>query len=57
MWLEIKRSVNKEPRSCWNKVLPGSKAIHRFIIFYRVEDEVVSPIRLLEEHSRLAGGR
>jgi plasmid stabilization system protein ParE len=33
------------------------KPFHRFIIFYRLANEVVSAERLLEGHSRLAGGR
>jgi plasmid stabilization system protein ParE len=33
------------------------KPFRRFIIFYRVENEAVVAIRLLEGHSRLAGGR
>jgi toxin ParE1/3/4 len=31
------------------------KPFHRFVIFYRVEDGVLSAERLLEGHSRLAG--
>jgi plasmid stabilization system protein ParE len=33
------------------------KPFHRFLIFYRFESEVLSAERLLEGHSRLAGGR
>jgi plasmid stabilization system protein ParE len=33
------------------------KPFHRFIIFYRIERGVLSAERLLEGHSRLAGGR
>jgi len=33
------------------------KPFHRFIIFYRIESEILSAERLLEGHSRLAGGR
>jgi plasmid stabilization system protein ParE len=33
------------------------KPFHRFIIFYRVESGIVSAERLLEGHSRLAGGQ
>ncbi len=33
------------------------KPFHRFIIFYRIATGVVSAERLLEGHSRLAGGR
>jgi plasmid stabilization system protein ParE len=33
------------------------KPFHRFIIFYRLANGVVSAERLLEGHSRLAGGR
>jgi plasmid stabilization system protein ParE len=33
------------------------KPFQRFIVFYRVENEVVLAIRLLEGHSRLAGGQ
>jgi plasmid stabilization system protein ParE len=32
------------------------KPFHRFIIFYRVEEKAISVERLLEGHSRLAGG-
>ena len=34
-----------------------SKPFDRFIIFYRVEGDIVSAERLLEGSSRLAGGR
>jgi len=34
-----------------------AKPFHRFIIFYRIESEVLFAERLLEGHSRLAGGR
>ncbi len=33
------------------------KPFHRFIIFYRIESGVLFAERLLEGHSRLAGGR
>jgi plasmid stabilization system protein ParE len=33
------------------------KPFHRFIIFYRAEGGIVSAERLLEGHSRLAGGQ
>jgi len=33
------------------------KPFHRFIIFYRIESGILSAERLLEGHSRLAGGR
>ena len=33
------------------------KPFHRFIIFYRIEDGVLFAERILEGHSRLAGGR
>lgn len=33
------------------------KPFHRFVIFYRIEDGALSAERLLEGHSRLAGGR
>ncbi len=32
------------------------KPFHRFIIFYRIQSGVLSAERLLEGHSRLAGG-
>src|SRR5262245_36779145 len=32
------------------------KPFHRFVIFYRIENRVLSAIRLLEGHSRLAAG-
>ena len=35
---------------------PVRKPFHRFIIFYRVEDDILSAERLLEGHSRLAAG-
>ena len=34
-----------------------AKPFHRFIIFYRIDSEVLFAERLLEGHSRLAGGR
>ena len=33
------------------------KPFQRFIIFYRIENRILSAERLLEGHSRLAGGR
>ena len=33
------------------------RPFHRFIIFYRIEDRLLFAERLLEGHSRLAGGR
>jgi hypothetical protein len=33
------------------------KPFHRFIIFYRIASRTVSAERLVEGHSRLAGGR
>jgi plasmid stabilization system protein ParE len=33
------------------------KPFHRFMIFYRIEGGVLAAERLLEGHSRLAGGR
>jgi plasmid stabilization system protein ParE len=33
------------------------KPFHRFVIFYRIESGVLLADRLLEGHSRLAGGR
>ena len=33
------------------------KPFHRFIIFYRIEGGILFAERLLEGHSRLAGGR
>src|SRR5439155_12766375 len=33
------------------------KPFHRFVIFYRIESAILSAERLLEVHSRLAGGR
>ena len=33
------------------------KPFHRFMIFYRIESGVLSAERLLEGHSRVAGGR
>ncbi len=33
-----------------------AKPFHRFIIFYRVEAQLISAERLLEGHSELAGG-
>ena len=33
------------------------KPFHRFIIFYRIENGILFAERLLEGHSRLAGGR
>lgn len=33
------------------------KPFHRFMIFYRIEGSVVSAERLLEGHTRMAGGR
>ena len=33
-----------------------AKPFHRFLIFYRVEAELISAERLLEGHSELAGG-
>ena len=33
------------------------KPFHRFIIFYRIEREILSAERLLEGHSRMAGRR
>jgi len=33
------------------------KPFHRFLIFYRVQCDILSAKRLLEGHSRLAGGR
>jgi len=33
------------------------RPFHRFIIFYRIESRVLYAERLLEGHSRLAGGR
>ena len=33
------------------------KPFHRFIIFYRIESGILSAERLLEAHSRMAGGR
>jgi hypothetical protein len=35
---------------------PVLKPFHRFIIFYRVDNGILSAERLLEGHSRLAGG-
>ena len=35
---------------------PVRRPFHRFIIFYRIESGIVSTERLLEGHSRLAGG-
>ena len=34
-----------------------AKPFHRFMIFYRVQGDVLSAERLLEGHSQLAGGR
>jgi plasmid stabilization system protein ParE len=33
------------------------KPFHRFMIFYRIESGILSIERLLEAHSRMAGGR
>ena len=33
------------------------KPFHRFMIFYRIESGILSAERLLEAHSRMAGGR
>ena len=33
------------------------KPFHRFMIFYRIERRILSAERLLEGHTRLAGGR
>ena len=35
---------------------PVRRPFHRFIIFYRIESGILSAERLLEGHSRLAGG-
>ena len=36
---------------------PLRKPFHRFMIFYRIEDTALSAERLLEGHTRMAGGR
>ena len=36
---------------------PLRKPFYRFMIFYRIEDTVLSAERLLEGHTRMVGGR
>jgi plasmid stabilization system protein ParE len=51
------RRFGRYPDLAGTRSWPLPKPCHRFIIFYRIGSGVLSAERLLEGHSRLAGGR
>lgn len=51
-----RRRFGTYPDLAGTRSWPVRKPFHRFILFYRVESGILSAERLLEGHSRLAGG-
>jgi hypothetical protein len=51
-----RRRFGTYPDLAGTRSWPLQKPFHRFIVFYRIESENLFAERLLEGHSRLAGG-